>query len=84
MILYHIVDGIFTIYIAMLVIAIISSWFPELEEFKIIRFIRFYTDPYFNIFRRLIPPLGMLDFSPIVAFIAIQVIEAIVKRILFA
>ncbi len=84
MLLYRIVDMFFTCYIAMLSIAIISSWFPELEEFKVIKFIRFYTDPYLNIFRRLIPPFGMLDVSPIVAFIALQFIEAIVKRILFS
>jgi YggT family protein len=68
----------------MLTIAIISSWFPEIQEFRVIRFIRFYTDPYLNVFRRLIPPFGMLDVSPIVAFIALQVIEAIVKGILFS
>jgi YggT family protein len=68
----------------MLSIAIISSWFPELEEFKVIKFIRFYTDPYLNFFRRWIPPLGMLDVSPIVAFIALRIIEAIVKGILFS
>lgn len=84
MLLYRIVDGFFTCYIAMLTIAIISSWFPELAEFKVIRFIRFYTDPYFNIFRRWIPPIGMLDISPIAAFIALQIIEGIVKRILFS
>lgn len=82
--LYRIIDGAFTVYTAMLTIAIISSWFPELGEFKAIRFVRYYTDPYFNIFRRWIPPIGMLDISPIAAFIALQIIETIVKRMLFS
>ncbi|WP_328089456.1 YggT family protein [Fictibacillus sp. B-59209] len=28
------------------------------------------VDPYFAIFRRFIPPLGVIDFSPIIALIA--------------
>lgn len=84
MLLYRLIDGVFNCYVIMLTIAIISSWFPEIQEFRVIRFIRFYTDPYLNVFRRLIPPFGMLDVSPIVAFIALQVIEAIVKGILFS
>jgi YggT family protein len=47
------------------------------------RFVRFYTDPYLNFFRRIIPPLGMLDVSPIVAFFSLQFIEIIVKNIFF-
>jgi YggT family protein len=82
--LYRVVDDLFTAYIVMLAVAIISSWFPELEDFKVIKFIRYYTDPYLNFFRRRIPPLGMLDVSPIVAFFALQIIEAIVKGILFS
>ena len=84
MLLYRVVDDLFTAYIVMLAVAIISSWFPELEDFKVIKFIRYYTDPYLNFFRRRIPPLGMLDVSPIVAFFALQIIEAIVKGILFS
>jgi YggT family protein len=83
-VLYRIIDGVFNVYTIMLVIAIIGSWFPEIQEFKIIRFIRFYTDPYLNFFRRIIPPLGMLDVSPILAFIALQLIEGVVKGILFS
>ncbi|MBS0655173.1 MAG: YggT family protein, partial [Verrucomicrobia bacterium] len=36
-----------------------------------------------NFFRRIIPPLGMLDLSPLVAFFALQFIEYFVKGILF-
>jgi YggT family protein len=82
--LYRFVDGVFNAYIVMLIVAIVSSWFPEIQEFKAIKFIRFYTDPYLNFFRRIIPPLGMLDVSPILAFIALQIVEAIVKGILFS
>jgi YggT family protein len=66
----------------MLVIRILSSWFPDLQDHPILRFIRFYTDPYLNIFRRFIPPLGMFDLSPLVAFFALQLLENFVKGFL--
>lgn len=83
MLAYHIVDGLFACYMLMLVVRIISSWFPEYQDHPILRFIRFYTDPYLNLFRRIIPPLGMLDLSPLVAFFALQLIEFFVKGLLF-
>ncbi len=39
------------------------------------QFIAFYTDPYLNFFRNIIPPLGMLDLSPIIAIFILQIIE---------
>ena len=35
------------------------------------------TDPYLNFFRGIIPPLGGLDLSPILAFIVIRVVQGI-------
>jgi len=61
----------------LLVIRILSSWFAELHDTSVMRFISFYTDPYLNFFRRLIPPLGMLDISPIAAFFALQILKRI-------
>lgn len=81
--LYQIVDGIFTCYLIMLVVRVLSSWFPDIQDHAIMRFVRFYTDPYLNFFRRFIPPLGMIDLSPIVAFFALQLLELLVKGILF-
>jgi YggT family protein len=34
------------------------------------------TDPYLNLFRGLIPPLGGLDLSPIVAFFTLNVLSS--------
>jgi len=69
---------LFQIYTLMLFARIISSWIPELRESKVMQFISFYTDPYLNLFRKIIPPLGGIDFSPILAFIALSFIEKII------
>ena len=66
---------IFQIYALMLFARIISSWIPELQETKVMLFIAFYTDPYLNVFRRIIPSFGMIDISPIFAFLMLELIR---------
>jgi len=53
-----------------LIARILLSWLPQLQENRIAEFLYRITEPYLAIFRRFIPPLGMIDLSPIVAFIA--------------
>jgi YggT family protein len=82
--LFMIVDMAFSGYYVLLFIAILSSWIPEAEDFRIIQLIRRCTDPYLHAFRRVIPPLGVLDISPVVAFFALQFLEVLVKRAMLA
>jgi YggT family protein len=82
MLLLKIIDNIFFIYMLMLFTRIIGSWFPEFQSTRFMQFIKFYTDPYLNIFRRIIPPLGMFDLSPIVAFFALQAMEWLLIKII--
>lgn len=83
-ILLQIVDKLFLVFMLMLFARILGSWVPELQRTKFMQFIAFYTDPYLNLFRKIIPPLGMLDFSPIVAFLCLGIIENIIKRLIVA
>lgn len=80
----QLIDVIFKVYLIMLFGRILGSWIPELQNSKIMQFISFYTDPYLNFFRKFIPPLGMFDISPIFAFIALEVIQYIIKSILIS
>ncbi|WP_298616071.1 YggT family protein [uncultured Thermosynechococcus sp.] len=60
-------------YLIILLIRVLLSWFPNINwynpPFSIISQL---TDPYLNLFRGLIPPIGGLDFSPIIAFFLLQ------------
>lgn len=80
--LIQIVDKIFLFYMILIFIRILGSWVPELQQTRFMHFISFYTDPYLNLFRRIIPPLGMIDISPIVAYFCLGIIEHIVKLLL--
>jgi YggT family protein len=78
-ILWNLIEIVFWVYLIMLFVRILSSWIPELQGTKILQFVSFYTDPYLNIFRRFIPPIGMIDISPIVAFLCLGFIEHALK-----
>lgn len=58
------------LYYFALIARILLSWLPGLQDNKIAEFLYNITEPYLSVFRRFIPPLGMIDLSPIVAFIA--------------
>ncbi|NGX31472.1 MAG: hypothetical protein K940chlam8_00842 [Chlamydiae bacterium] len=77
----QIVHYLFVAYTIMLFARILGSWLPQFQAHPIFRFVAYYTDPYLNIFRRIIPPIGgTLDISPIVAFFALNFLESIVLR----
>lgn len=71
----HIVDLLFQVYTLMLFARILCSWVPAWQQHRVVQFIGFYTDPYLNLFRRFIPPLGMIDISPIIALFALGIVR---------
>ena len=80
--LLSIIDLLFQVYLLMLFVRILSSWVPQLMEYRFMQFIAFYTDPYLNLFRKIIPPLGMIDISPILAFFALSLFKDLILFLL--
>jgi YggT family protein len=76
-ILLYSIHLFFLSYTILLCLRVISSWFPlEWRGHRFVHFLSFYTDPFLNVFRALIPPLGgVLDLSPILAFLALKLLE---------
>ena len=69
----------------MIIAYILLSWFPNARGSAVGQFLGKIVEPYLSIFRRFIPPIGgMLDISPIVAFIALRFIHSGVEFILKA
>jgi len=67
-----------SIYTLVLLVRVLLSWFPNLDwSNPILSSVSAITDPYLNAFRGLIPPVGGLDLSSLVAFVALQLAQSL-------
>jgi YggT family protein len=70
-----------SIYTLILLVRVLLSWFPNLDRGNpVLATVSSITDPYLNAFRGLIPPLGGLDLSAIVAFLALQLVQTLLEQ----
>jgi uncharacterized protein YggT (Ycf19 family) len=63
-----------SIYNLVITARILLSWFPQAASIGALQPVYAITDPYLNLFRNIIPPLFGLDFSPILAFLLLNVL----------
>lgn len=89
MILYYlrtILLSVCDIYVGIILIYILMSWIPNHHNGwigDIYRALGRICDPYLNLFRRIIPPIGgMLDISPILAIIVVQLVGRLIAAVL--
>jgi YggT family protein len=69
------------IYMVLIFIRVLLTWFQTADwAVSILTFLSPITDPYLNLFRSLIPPLGGIDFSPWLAIIILQVVQGILSQ----
>ncbi len=63
------------IYSYVLIARVLLTWFPQInwynQPFAALSQI---SDPYLNLFRNIIPPLGGIDISPILAFLVLNLL----------
>jgi len=84
MLVLKIIQLLFQVYTILLFARILGSWVPELQQYRAMQFVCFYTDPYLNLFRRIIPPLGMIDISPIFAFLCLGVLQTLIEKLVIS
>jgi YggT family protein len=66
-------DSFLQLYNSALIVRLVLTWFPSVPE-AILSPLATLCDPYLNLFRGVIPPLGgTLDLSPILAFLVLSV-----------
>ncbi len=84
------VSALFLVYIVLVLLNVLSSWIPRMPYNPALRavldFIHETTDPYLNLFRRVLPPFGSggfaLDLSPMIGIIVLFVLQAVVVGLL--
>jgi len=69
-----------SIYQTLLIIRVLLTWFPTInwynQPFAALGQI---TDPFLNLFRSIIPPLGGIDFSPMLAFLVLYLVSSLLS-----
>lgn len=80
------VGALFLVYIILILLNILISWVPRMPYSPALRavldFITETTNPYLNVFRRVLPPIGgggfAIDLSPMIGLVVLFVVRAIV------
>ncbi len=84
------VSAIFLVYFILIFIRILLSWIPRMPYYPWLRttvdFVHQVVDPFLNIFRRLLPPLGVggmgFDLSPILAIVVLSIVWRVVVSLI--
>tara|TARA_R110002072_G_scaffold622_4_gene4777 strand:+ start:17159 stop:17722 length:564 start_codon:yes stop_codon:yes gene_type:complete len=74
-----VLDVLLKIYFWSLIVMIVASWVAPGSGHPALVLINQIVEPIMQPFRKLLPPMGGLDLSPILAFLTIQVLEVVVK-----
>ena len=80
------VNALFTVYIVLIFVNILISWLPRVPYNRALRavldFVGETTNPYLNLFRRFLPPIGgggfALDLSPMLGIIVLFLLQQVV------
>lgn len=83
--LVNIILALVNFYSILIVVYVLMSWIPRgvsgfVEDVRSV--LASVCEPYLGVFRRFIPPLGMVDFSPIVAILVLELLGGLVAAIL--
>ena len=73
------------VYVFLILVYIVSTWVrlpysPWLNRIQ--RFLYDVCDPYLRLFRRILPPLGPIDLSPMVGVFALVIVDQVVVSLL--
>ncbi len=82
--LIGVVRTLFELYSYVLLARVLISWFQVDPYNPLVRLLYQLTEPLLAPIRRLLPSAGMMDFSPIIAFIVIRLAGEFVVSVLFS
>jgi len=76
--------GLLDIYSWLIIARVIISWVGLSPANPVVRFLQAATDPILTPIQNVIPPLGgVIDISPIIAFIFVQMLRTVIIRVFF-
>jgi YggT family protein len=85
--LINFVDALYYVYLVLIFVYIVMSWVRLPYNIWIGRLRGFLEDtvvPFLRLFRNMVPPIGGMDLSPILAFIVLWLVHEVLIRILIS
>ena len=80
--IFEVIRTTLSLYYILLIIRILLTWFPGIDWSNgILSALTSITDPYLNIFRGIIPPIGGFDISSLLALFLFQVIQGFIPSL---
>jgi uncharacterized protein YggT (Ycf19 family) len=77
------VDVFIGVYVLLIFAYVLTSWIRLPYSFnRVQRFLYDVCEPYLRFFRRILPPLGPIDVSPIVGVIVLVALDQVVTRLI--
>jgi YggT family protein len=74
----HILGSIIFIMNIFIIAAVIMSWVSADPRNPLVQFVKNATEPMFSWVRRYIKPIGMIDLSPIVILLLLQLVNGVI------
>lgn len=81
--LAQILDFLFSAYFFLILVRVLISWVSPDPFNPIVQFLMQVTDPVLEPFRRIIPPMGPIDISPMVALLLLRALQSFLVKTLF-
>ncbi|MGQ9584224.1 MAG: YggT family protein [Anaerolineae bacterium] len=81
--LINLISYLFNLWSFALLARVFLSWFNFNPYHPVVRFLNLLTEPILAPLRRVIPPLGAIDITPIVAILLVQLLERVVVTALW-
>ena len=80
--LHNLVNLFFNAMFLLIFARVLMSWIPSMANNSIGKFVHDVTEPFLGPLRKVIPPISMIDISPIVAFILLSVLKNFVEGLI--
>lgn len=83
--LQNVLFALIHFYSILILIYCLMSWLPVgasglIEDIRSV--LASLCEPYLGLFRKIVPPLGMVDITPIIAILVLQVLRSVIGAIL--
>jgi len=83
-VIFLLLARVLQIYTFVLLIRILITWIPNLDPYHpIVQLLFQVTEPVLEPARKLIPPIGMIDISPIVVFLVLGILHDLLMQLAY-